>query len=239
MRGLKQKQMAFLLLLLFSLPTKASTPLDAEHYSFERIGPALLTSATAHVVIDIEFETLINNAQHAHDLYFLHTKHQPTGTLANSFNTKYENFLYKQELVLTFLTHLDPNLILRLGPSATVAEAVSRSKVTVAKQRLTKSNESNPLDDQNSEKNASNSRGALDIINAWNKTAKPRRSTHYSQTRTTPAVPKTRKQVIAAVEEHLGGKYLVFVSSRSVKMRGFSFLSFYTFLGMCVYFSIF
>ena len=40
----------------------------------------------------------------------------------------------------------------------------------------------------------------------------------------------------------LGGKYVVFVSSRSVKMRGFSFLcflSFYTFLGMCVYFSFF
>ena len=68
---------------------------------------------------------------------------------------------------------------------------------------------------------------------------------------------------------HLGGKYLVFVSSRSVKMRGssafsvciflrkvyqkvyklrklrnllareLSFLSLYTFLRMCVYFSIF
>ena len=37
----------------------------------------------------------------------------------------------------------------------------------------------------------------------------------------------------------LGGKYLVFVSSRSVKMRGFSFLSLHAFWGKCVYFSIF
>ena len=36
-----------------------------------------------------------------------------------------------------------------------------------------------------------------------------------------------------------GGKYLVFVSSRSVKMRGFSFLSLHAFWGKCVYFSIF
>ena len=35
---------------------------------------------------------------------------------------------------------------------------------------------------------------------------------------------------------HLGGKYLVFVSSRSVKMRGFSFLSLHAFWGKCVYF---
>ena len=38
---------------------------------------------------------------------------------------------------------------------------------------------------------------------------------------------------------YLGGKYLVFVSSRSVKMRGFSFLSLHAFWGKCVYFSIF
>ena len=31
----------------------------------------------------------------------------------------------------------------------------------------------------------------------------------------------------AFLTSHLGGKYLVFVSSRSVKMRGFSFLSLY------------
>ena len=36
-----------------------------------------------------------------------------------------------------------------------------------------------------------------------------------------------------------GGKYLVFVSSHSVKMRGFSFLSWYNFLEKCVYYSIF
>ena len=37
----------------------------------------------------------------------------------------------------------------------------------------------------------------------------------------------------------LGGKYLFFESSRSVKMRGFSFLSLHAFWGKCVYFSIF
>ena len=37
----------------------------------------------------------------------------------------------------------------------------------------------------------------------------------------------------------LGWKYLVFESSRSVKMRGFSFLSLHAFWGKCVYFSIF
>ena len=37
----------------------------------------------------------------------------------------------------------------------------------------------------------------------------------------------------------LGGKYLLFESSRSVKMRGFSFLSLHAFWGKDVYFSIF
>ena len=39
--------------------------------------------------------------------------------------------------------------------------------------------------------------------------------------------------------EYWGRKYLVFASSRSVKMREFSFLSLNTFLGKCVYFSTF
>ena len=38
--------------------------------------------------------------------------------------------------------------------------------------------------------------------------------------------------------EYWGRKYLVFASSRSVKMREFSFLSLNTFLGKCVCFSI-
>ena len=36
-----------------------------------------------------------------------------------------------------------------------------------------------------------------------------------------------RYQLIGNLTADLGGKYLVFVSSRSVKMRGFSFLSLY------------
>ena len=37
----------------------------------------------------------------------------------------------------------------------------------------------------------------------------------------------TLKDFIGLIEIVLGGKYLFFVSSRSVKMRGFSFLSLY------------
>ena len=131
LRRLKTKRVekSFLLLLLLSAscPTTAT---DAEHYSFERVGPALLTSDTAHVCIDLHFDTLQHNAQHAHDLFFLHSNRQPTGLLAHSFETKYKNFLHRQELVLSFLTHLDPNKILRLGPSEAVAKAVANSNVT-------------------------------------------------------------------------------------------------------------
>ena len=41
---------------------------------------------------------------------------------------------------------------------------------------------------------------------------------------------------IVFVPYFLGGKYLVFASSHSVKMREFSFLSLYTFWGKCVVF---
>ena len=90
LRRLKTKRVekSFLLLLLLSAscPTTAT---DAEHYSFERVGPALLTSDTAHVCIDLHFDTLQHNAQHAHDLFFLHSNRQPTGLLAHSFETKF------------------------------------------------------------------------------------------------------------------------------------------------------
>ena len=45
--------------------------------------------------------------------------------------------------------------------------------------------------------------------------------------------------IIPFLTEDWGGKYLVFVSSRSVKMRGFSCLSLHAFWGKCVYFSNF
>ena len=38
-----------------------------------------------------------------------------------------------------------------------------------------------------------------------------------------------KKDITESASSPLGGKYLVFVSSRSVKMRGFSFLSLYNF----------
>ena len=46
-------------------------------------------------------------------------------------------------------------------------------------------------------------------------------------------------QCFYSITFYLGTKYLVFVSSRSVKLKEFSFLSLYTFWGKCVYFSIF
>ena len=49
----------------------------------------------------------------------------------------------------------------------------------------------------------------------------------------------TNDVVELKVKDPKGGKYLVFVSSCSVKMRGFNFLSLHAFNEKCVYFSIF